>query len=220
MASTGLRTLCLAYTDFPEHDPSRPADFFSTPREENLTMLCIVGIKVGGGRGGARQAGRGSGGAGRHAWTCMRTTKAPPWPCQRARVSPSVRPQLPTGAHRLPEQDPVRKEVPDAVATCQRAGITVRMVTGDNIHTAKHIARECGILTGGCTEGHVWDAAAPSAPAQLRTRRCFALRPHRRRLHSCGRVAALPCGRTARCCFAPATLQLTSSLAPQTRALS
>jgi Ca2+-transporting ATPase len=47
-------------------------------------------------------------------------------------------------------QDPVRKEVPDAVATCQRAGITVRMVTGDNIHTAKQIARECGILTGGC----------------------------------------------------------------------
>lgn len=48
----------------------------------------------------------------------------------------------------LLQQDPVRKEVPDAVATCQRAGITVRMVTGDNIHTAKHIARECGILTG------------------------------------------------------------------------
>ena len=34
-------------------------------------------------------------------------------------------------------QDPVRPEVPDAVATCQRAGIVVRMVTGDNIHTAK-----------------------------------------------------------------------------------
>ena len=47
-------------------------------------------------------------------------------------------------------QDPVRKEVPAAVATCQAAGITVRMVTGDNIHTAKHIARECGILTGAC----------------------------------------------------------------------
>jgi len=43
-------------------------------------------------------------------------------------------------------KDPVRPEVPDAVATCQRAGITVRMVTGDNIHTARHIARECGIL--------------------------------------------------------------------------
>jgi len=29
------------------------------------------------------------------------------------------------------------------------AGITVRMVTGDNILTASHIARECGILTDG-----------------------------------------------------------------------
>jgi hypothetical protein len=47
-------------------------------------------------------------------------------------------------------QDPVRKEVPAAVATCKEAGIFVRMVTGDNIHTAKHIARECGILTGAC----------------------------------------------------------------------
>ena len=46
-------------------------------------------------------------------------------------------------------QDPVRKEVPDAVATCKRAGIVVRMVTGDNVHTAQHIARECGILTDG-----------------------------------------------------------------------
>eukprot|EP00198_Chlamydomonas_reinhardtii_P002721 XP_001692057.1 plasma membrane calcium-transporting ATPase [Chlamydomonas reinhardtii] len=44
-------------------------------------------------------------------------------------------------------KDPVRKEVPDAVATCQKAGIVVRMVTGDNIHTAQHIARECGLLT-------------------------------------------------------------------------
>ena len=35
------------------------------------------------------------------------------------------------------------------MATCQRAGITVRMVTGDNVHTAKHIARECGVLTEG-----------------------------------------------------------------------
>ena len=35
------------------------------------------------------------------------------------------------------------------MATCQRAGITVRMVTGDNVHTAQHIARQCGILTPG-----------------------------------------------------------------------
>ncbi|KAK9867201.1 hypothetical protein WJX84_002696, partial [Apatococcus fuscideae] len=45
-------------------------------------------------------------------------------------------------------KDPVRKEVPDAVAVCKRAGITVRMVTGDNLHTAQHIARECGIMFG------------------------------------------------------------------------
>lgn len=42
-------------------------------------------------------------------------------------------------------KDPVRKEVPDAVASCKRAGVVVRMVTGDNLKTAKHIARECGI---------------------------------------------------------------------------
>ena len=44
-------------------------------------------------------------------------------------------------------RDPVRKDVPAAVAMCQRAGIMVRMVTGDNINTAKAIAAECGILT-------------------------------------------------------------------------
>eukprot|EP00002_Diphylleia_rotans_P019864 TRINITY_DN383_c0_g1_i2.p1 TRINITY_DN383_c0_g1~~TRINITY_DN383_c0_g1_i2.p1 ORF type:complete len:984 (+),score=239.28 TRINITY_DN383_c0_g1_i2:185-3136(+) len=44
-------------------------------------------------------------------------------------------------------KDPLRKEVPEAVKTCQRAGIVVRMVTGDNILTATTIARECGILT-------------------------------------------------------------------------
>jgi len=43
--------------------------------------------------------------------------------------------------------DPVRPEVPDAVATCQKAGIVVRMVTGDHLETAKHIAKQCGILT-------------------------------------------------------------------------
>ena len=43
----------------------------------------------------------------------------------------------------------MRQEVPEAVRICHRAGILVRMVTGDNIHTAKHIARECGILTEG-----------------------------------------------------------------------
>ncbi|XP_054803998.1 calcium-transporting ATPase 4, plasma membrane-type-like isoform X2 [Prosopis cineraria] len=46
-------------------------------------------------------------------------------------------------------KDPVRPGVKEAVQTCLAAGITVRMVTGDNIHTAKAIAKECGILTDG-----------------------------------------------------------------------
>ena len=46
-------------------------------------------------------------------------------------------------------KDPLRKETPGAIRVCQEAGICVRMVTGDNIHTAKHIAADCGILTDG-----------------------------------------------------------------------
>ncbi|XP_016427547.1 plasma membrane calcium-transporting ATPase 3-like isoform X4 [Sinocyclocheilus rhinocerous] len=43
-------------------------------------------------------------------------------------------------------EDPVRPEVPEAIRKCQRAGITVRMVTGDNINTARAIAAKCGII--------------------------------------------------------------------------
>lgn len=54
-------------------------------------------------------------------------------------------------------EDPVRPEVPDAINKCKRAGITVRMVTGDNVNTARAIATKCGILTPGddflCLEG-------------------------------------------------------------------
>ncbi|KAM8930909.1 plasma membrane calcium-transporting ATPase 2 isoform 2-T2 [Pelodytes ibericus] len=54
-------------------------------------------------------------------------------------------------------EDPVRPEVPEAIRKCQRAGITVRMVTGDNINTARAIAIKCGILNPGedflCIEG-------------------------------------------------------------------
>ena len=45
-------------------------------------------------------------------------------------------------------QDIPRPEVPHAIAQCHKAGIKVRMVTGDNLITAKAIAREVGILTG------------------------------------------------------------------------
>jgi len=44
-------------------------------------------------------------------------------------------------------EDPVRDEVPAAIEQCQNAGITVRMVTGDNINTARSIATKCGIIT-------------------------------------------------------------------------
>ncbi|GAB9468777.1 Calcium-translocating p-type atpase, pmca-type [Globisporangium polare] len=43
-------------------------------------------------------------------------------------------------------EDPVRPEVPDAIKHCNTAGITVRMVTGDNITTARSIAGKCGII--------------------------------------------------------------------------
>ena len=44
-------------------------------------------------------------------------------------------------------EDPVRPEVPDAIAKCRSAGITVRMVTGDNVNTARSIALKCGIIS-------------------------------------------------------------------------
>lgn len=45
--------------------------------------------------------------------------------------------------------DPLRPDVIEAVATCQKAGIFVRMVTGDNLDTAMAIAKEAGILHDG-----------------------------------------------------------------------
>lgn len=45
--------------------------------------------------------------------------------------------------------DPLRPGVTEAVASCQNAGVIVRMVTGDNVVTARAIAKECGIYTDG-----------------------------------------------------------------------
>uniref|UniRef100_A0A8C7UA27 Calcium-transporting ATPase n=1 Tax=Oncorhynchus mykiss TaxID=8022 RepID=A0A8C7UA27_ONCMY len=97
MASEGLRTICLAYRDFPPVD-GEPDWENETDILTGLTCLCVVGI-----------------------------------------------------------EDPVRPEVPDAIKRCQRAGITVRMVTGDNIDTARAIASKCGIVHPGddflCIDG-------------------------------------------------------------------
>lgn len=52
-------------------------------------------------------------------------------------------------------QDPLRPEVKEAVRKCTAAGITVRMVTGDNIITACSIAKQCGILEANFDLGEV-----------------------------------------------------------------
>ncbi|XP_068662451.1 putative calcium-transporting ATPase 11, plasma membrane-type [Aristolochia californica] len=66
-------------------------------------------------------------------------------------------------------KDPVRPGVREAVKTCLDAGIVVRMVTGDNINTAKAIAKECGILTedGVVIEGPDFQSKSPQEMREL-----------------------------------------------------
>ncbi|KAH6797492.1 autoinhibited Ca2+ -ATPase [Perilla frutescens var. hirtella] len=54
-------------------------------------------------------------------------------------------------------KDPCRPGVRDAVQLCTNAGVKVRMVTGDNLQTARAIALECGILgsDGDATEPNI-----------------------------------------------------------------
>ncbi|XP_054859216.1 plasma membrane calcium-transporting ATPase 3 isoform X6 [Eublepharis macularius] len=96
MACDGLRTICIAYRDFPAG--KEPEWDNENEIVIDLTCIAVVGI-----------------------------------------------------------EDPVRPEVPEAINKCQRAGITVRMVTGDNINTARAIAAKCGIIQPGedflCLEG-------------------------------------------------------------------
>lgn len=69
-------------------------------------------------------------------------------------------------------KDPLRPDVTEAVRICQSAGIFVRMVTGDNIETAKAIAKECGILTPGglAMEGPDFRKLTP---AQVKANSCM-----------------------------------------------
>lgn len=68
-------------------------------------------------------------------------------------------------------EDPVRPEVPEAIKTCQRAGIVVRMVTGDNVATAKSIATKCGIIQPGddslVIEGKDFNAQVRNADGEI-----------------------------------------------------
>jgi Ca2+ transporting ATPase len=43
-------------------------------------------------------------------------------------------------------QDPLRPEIVSAMGDCKKAGVTVRMVTGDNPETAKAISKNAGII--------------------------------------------------------------------------
>lgn len=63
-------------------------------------------------------------------------------------------------------------QVPDAIRKCQRAGITVRMVTGDNLNTARAIATKCGILQPGdeflCLEGKEFNRRIRNEKGEVR----------------------------------------------------
>ncbi|XP_063303182.1 plasma membrane calcium-transporting ATPase 1 isoform X4 [Pelobates fuscus] len=121
MASEGLRTICLAYRDFPagEEEPDWENENEILSR---LTCIAVVGI-----------------------------------------------------------EDPVRPEVPDAIRKCQRAGITVRMVTGDNISTARAIATKCGILHPGedfiCVEGKEFNRRIRNEKGEIEQERIDKLWP-------------------------------------------
>jgi Ca2+-transporting ATPase len=51
--------------------------------------------------------------------------------------------------------DPVRAEVPPAIVACRKAGIEVKMVTGDNPETAMEIGRQIGLWDDQDTEGRI-----------------------------------------------------------------
>jgi Ca2+-transporting ATPase len=60
-------------------------------------------------------------------------------------------------------EDPLRTGVREAVADCGKAGVRVKMCTGDNVQTAKSIAQQCGIYTPGgiIMEGPLFRTLSP-----------------------------------------------------------
>uniref|UniRef100_A0A452ZJC4 Calcium-transporting ATPase n=1 Tax=Aegilops tauschii subsp. strangulata TaxID=200361 RepID=A0A452ZJC4_AEGTS len=69
-------------------------------------------------------------------------------------------------------KDPCRPEVKAAIEACTKAGVAVKMVTGDNILTARAIAKECGIISsndpsGIVIEGHEFRAMSPEQQLEI-----------------------------------------------------
>jgi Ca2+-transporting ATPase len=70
----------------------------------------------------------------------------PPWP-----DDPAVLPLRLLGLVGL--ADPLRADIPDAVAACRLAGVRVLMITGDHPETARAIARQAGLADGDMLTG-------------------------------------------------------------------
>ncbi|KAL6883433.1 hypothetical protein ACP4OV_010847 [Aristida adscensionis] len=69
-------------------------------------------------------------------------------------------------------KDPCRPEVHAAIEACTKAGVAVKMVTGDNVLTARAIAKECGIISGNdpdgvVIEGHEFRAMSPEQQLEI-----------------------------------------------------
>lgn len=85
---------------------------------------------------------------------------APPWP-----DDPAVLPFRLAGLVAL--ADPLREDIPAAVAQCLQAGVRVLMITGDHAETARAIAHQAGLPAGGTVTG---PDIAHMAPAELAAR--------------------------------------------------
>merc|ERR1711968_395449 len=58
-------------------------------------------------------------------------------------------------------EDPIRDEVPGAVERCRRAGVVVRMCTGDNLRTAAAISQQAGLIDSGYSLETLTEGAHP-----------------------------------------------------------
>ena len=67
-------------------------------------------------------------------------------------------------------RDPLRDDVKDAVAQCRQAGIEVKMITGDNVETARAIGYEIGLIDRRDAAIDTPDAAVLTSPTEFERR--------------------------------------------------